>query len=120
MKIKLILCVIMLFISAKSFAQFGPQKMVDHVTVNRIFQGNDVVYVTFSGATLEGCANNGGYLGPSWATANGGEVYDSATNRMLSMLLSAKVQKGKMEVRYGVNSTGTGWNNCVINAIYLH
>jgi len=120
MKSKASLALTLLIFSTTASAGFSSQKLADPVTVNRIFQGNGTVYVTFSGTTLNGCSNNGGYLQPSWAEANGGVVNDAATNRMLSILLSSKALNSTMEIRYTNNDAGTGWNNCAITGIYLH
>ncbi len=101
-------------------AAFGPTQIANPLTVNRIYQGTGPTYVTFTGATLSGCSNNGGLLLPTWSDANGGVIDSDTANRMISIILSSKTTGAKMEVRYQVNDAGTGWNNCAIHGIYLH
>jgi hypothetical protein len=110
----------MVFLSNDLVAGFGQLQIANPLTVKRIYQGAGPTYVTFSGATLNGCSNNGGYLAPTWSAANGGVIDNATANRMISILLSSKVTVTQMEVRYKVNDAGTGWNNCAIHGIYLH
>lgn len=101
-------------------ASFGALQMASPVTVNRLYQGySDATFVTFTGSTLTGCPNNGGYLRPTWLAANGVLNHETA-DRMLSVLLTAKAQDLELEVRYRVNSSGTGWDTCSIDGIYLY
>ena len=111
--------VIVMITSNAAFASFGSTVVVSPVTVSRIYQGTGLTYVTFSGTTLPGCANNGGYLRPTWASANGGAVDHEMANRMLAVLLAGKAQDLSMEVRFRVNSAGTGWDSCSIDGLYL-
>ncbi|MCP5079807.1 MAG: hypothetical protein GY951_17365 [Psychromonas sp.] len=117
---KILISTAIISMSSNAFADFGSVQYANPLTVNRIYQGTGATYVTYSGATLSGCSNNGGYLQPTWSTANGGAVNDAAANRMLSILLSSKAIGTTMEVRYKVNDVGTGWDKCAITGIYLH
>lgn len=108
------------FFVTSASASFGPQVVVSPVEVKRIYQGIGPTYVTFSGAVMPGCANNGGYLKPSWPLANGGVVEDEYTDRMLSILISAKAQSLSLEVRFTVNDASTGWASCSIHGVYLY
>ena len=122
MKSRLIVFGLFLFFTFKAeAATFGDQLIVTPVKVARIYQGwSSGVYVTFTGAPLLGCAgSSGGYLRPSWSAANG-SVDNATTDRMLSVLLFAKSVDQNVEVRYRVNSDGTGWDKCSIEGIYLH
>ena len=122
MKIIEAVSIALLFIfSVNTNAGFGEQKDAYPARVNNIYQGSDKTFVTFSGVTLSGCSNQGGYLQPSWDDANGDKVNDAATNRMLSILLSSRVLGSNMEVRYKNNDSASegSWSECVITGIYL-
>ncbi len=104
---------------ATQAATFGSTILESPLTVGRIYQGHTaVVYVTFLGGTMAGCVNNGGYVRSSWQAA--GPINEDATDRLLSLLLMAKAQNLTLEVRYRVNSQGTGWDKCSIDAVYLY
>ena len=107
-------------LSSRAIASFGPIVTADSYTIGRVYQGNGSTYVTFVGPTIPDCPNNGGYLQPSWAEANGGSVNDAATARMMSVVLAAKAMKIEVQVRYMVNSAGTGWSDCAITGVFTH
>jgi hypothetical protein len=103
-------------------ASFGSQQVVGGLKVQSIFKGYDgAIYVTFTPSNLAGCNGSyGGYLTSTWSEALVGtpELLDAA-KMQLSMLLSAKAMDATLEVRYRVNTAGTGWDKCTIDAIWL-
>lgn len=121
MRIKLVgASLLMIFTLDSLAATFGSTVVVSPMKVVRIYQGyGNVTYVTFSGTTMAGCSANGGYLRPTWTAANGGALNVETGNRMLSVLLAAKSQNLSLEVRFRVNSDGTGWDKCSIDGLYL-
>lgn len=103
-------------------APFGSMQLVNNVRVASIFKGAyGAIYVTFTPSLLTGCNGNyGGYLTSTWSEANAGNPSDPDAPRMqLSMLLAAKAMDSPLEVRYRVNTTGTGWDKCAIDAIWV-
>ena len=124
MKKLVILFISLLSISNNSYAEtFGAQKMAQPLDVVRIFTGGtSPVFIQFSGTSMTGCSgDNGGYLKPSWLAANNNVFDHKGTDRLLSVLLYAKATKTKVEVRYRLNTSNpTGWNNCVIEAVYTY
>ena len=116
---KKLTCLLLFFSSSIVFAGFGPTKVIENAQVGKVYQGAGSTFVTFLGVSMPECSNHGGYLQPSWAESNGGVLNDAATARMLSVLLSAKTTGGKMQVRYKVNDSGTGWSNCAITGLSL-
>jgi hypothetical protein len=110
----------LLLLALRADAAFGPQQIFDNVTLARVFSGASATYVQFS-ANLPGCNGPGGYLSPGWPLASATGAVDEARNsQMVATLLFAKASDVTMEVRYRVNSAGSGWDNCAIDAIYLH
>jgi hypothetical protein len=105
-----------------SAATFGSMQIVNGVRVHSIFKGSyGAVYVTFTPSNLTGCNGNyGGYLSSTWPDAMVGSPTDAtAPQAQLALLLSAKAMDSTLEVRYRVNTTGTGWDKCAIDAIWL-
>ncbi len=103
-------------------APFGSQQIVNGVRVHSIFKGSyGPIYVTFAPAILTGCNSSyGGYLSSTWPDAMVGQPSDpTAPGAQLALLLSAKAMDSTLEVRYRVNTTGTGWDKCAIDAIWL-
>lgn len=103
-------------------ATFGSSQLVNGVRVHSIFKGHyGAIYVTFTPATLDGCNGSyGGYLSSTWPDAMVGSPADPlAPSAQLAMLLSAKAMDSPLEVRYRVNTTGTGWDKCAIDAVWL-
>lgn len=105
-----------------SAATFGSQLLVNGVKVQSIFKGADgATYVTFSPSTLTGCNGAyGGYLTSTWDEAKVSSPGDADSAKMqFALLLTAKATDAPLEVRYRVNTTGTGWDKCAIDAIWL-
>ena len=105
-----------------SAATFGTQQVVAGLRVRSIFKGHfGAIYVTFSPSSLTGCNGSyGGYLTSTWSEALVGEPADAnAPSMQLSILLTAKTTDAPVEVRYRVNTSGTGWDKCTIDAIWL-
>jgi hypothetical protein len=103
-------------------APFGSQVVVGNVKVQSIFRGAyGPVYVTFTPSNLPGCNGNyGGYLSATWPEAiNWSPTDDKAGAQQLSLLMLAKSTDATVEVRFRVNQTGTGWDKCAIDAIWL-
>lgn len=103
-------------------ATFGSMQLVNNVRIASIFKGHyGPVYVTFTPATLTGCNGNyGGYLTSTWSEAMVGQPTDTFSPAMqFSLLLAARAVDSPLEVRYRVNSTGTGWDKCTIDAIWV-
>jgi len=103
-------------------ASFGSQQLAYNVRVSSIFKGAyGAIYVTFTPSSLTGCNGNyGGYLTSTWSDANAGNPADPDAPRMqLSMLLAAKAMDSPLEVRFRVNSAGTGWDKCAIDAVWV-
>jgi hypothetical protein len=112
-----------LILSAPSFsASFGSQQLAYNVRVSSVFKGAyGAIYVTFNPSSLTGCNGNyGGYLTSTWSEASAGNPSDPDAPRMqLAMLLAAKAMDSPLEVRFRVNATGTGWDKCTIDAIWV-
>ena len=107
---------------ASAAASFGAMQLVNGVKVQSVFKGYDgAIYVTFSPAILAGCnSGQGGYLTSTWDEALAGSPPDpNAAPMQLSMLLTAKVTEAPLEVRYRLNTNGSGWDKCAIDAIWL-
>ena len=120
--VKQLLAGSMLAFVAPVFAAFGSQQLAYNVRVQSIFKGAyGAIYVTFSPSSLTGCNGNyGGYLTSTWPEANAGNPSDPDAPRMqLSMLLTAKAMDSPLEVRFRVNSAGTGWDKCAIDAVWV-
>ena len=103
-------------------APFGSQQLAYNVRVQSIFKGAyGAIYVTFAPSSLTGCNGNyGGYLTSTWSEANAGNPSDPDAPRMqLAMLLAAKATDSPLEVRFRVNTTGTGWDKCAIDAVWV-
>jgi hypothetical protein len=103
-------------------APFGSQQIVNGVRVHSIFKGSyGAVYVTFTPSLLTGCNSNyGGYLSSTWSEAMVGSPQDPDSPKMqLALLMAAKAMDSTLEVRYRVNTTGTGWDRCAIDAIWV-
>lgn len=118
-----ILGLALLFSSGSALAApFGDMVTVAGVRVLSIYKGaGGAIFVTFSPATLAGCiGNNGGYLTSTWPDARGSAPADEDAPKMqLALLLAAKTMDTTMEVRYRVNATGTGWDKCAIDAVWM-
>ncbi len=104
-----------------SSAPFGSMLIVNNVKVVSIFRGAyGPAYVTFTPATLTGCNGNyGGYLSSMWSEAINWTPDPSAAKDQLALLMLAKSTDATLEVRYRVNQTGTGWDKCAIDAIWV-
>lgn len=103
-------------------ATFGSQQIAYNVKVASIFKGSyGAIYVTFAPSLLTGCNGNyGGYLTSTWSEASAGSPSDlDAAKMQFALLLSAKAADSPMEVRFRVNSSGTGWDKCAIDAVWL-
>lgn len=102
-----------------SSAPFGSMLIVNNVKVVSIFRGAyGPAYVTFTPATLTGCNGNyGGYLSSMWSEVMTPDP--SAAKDQLALLMLAKSTDATLEVRYRVNQTGTGWDKCAIDAIWV-
>jgi len=104
-----------------SAAPFGSQVIVGNVRVHSIFRGAyGPVYVTFTPSSLTGCNGNyGGYLSSMWSEAINWTPDPAAGKDQLALLMLAKSTDAVVEVRYRVNQTGTGWDKCAIDAIWV-
>jgi hypothetical protein len=104
------------FTAIASAQTFGSTQVVAGVHVGSVFHGHlGPTFVTFTPATLAGCSNsNGGYLSTGWMTPD-----TSKHATQIALLLAAKVADSTVEVRYRVNSQGTGWDKCTIDAIWV-
>jgi hypothetical protein len=101
---------------------FGSQVIVSGVKVQSIFKGSyGPVYLTFSPSNLTGCNGSyGGYLGSTWPEAIVGQPPDPDAARMqVSILMLAKASNATLEVRYRVNTLGTGWDRCTIDSVWI-
>jgi hypothetical protein len=101
---------------------FGGLQIASNVKVATVFSGaGGPTFVQFTPAILTGCSgNNGGYLTTLWPAALGASVPDTQRHAtQIAMLLTAKATDSLLEVRYRVNASGTGWDNCAIDAIWL-
>jgi hypothetical protein len=98
---------------------FGAMQIVGGVHVASMFHGHvGPTYVSFTPATLVGCnANTGGYLSTSWSSVMTPDPHSHAVQ--IAMLLAAKAADSTVEVRYRINSQGTGWDKCTIDAIWV-
>jgi hypothetical protein len=104
-----------------AYAAFGTQQIVGGVKVQSIFRGAyGPAYVTFTPSSLAGCNGNyGGYLSASWPEAISWPADSSAAKEQLAMLMMAKATDAVLEVRFRVNLSGTGWDKCAIDAIWV-
>jgi hypothetical protein len=103
-------------------ASFGSQQIVGNVRVSSIFKGSyGPIYITFAPSALAGCNGDyGGYLTSTWGEASAGSPADQEAAKMqLALLMTAKATDAVVEVRYRVNVTGTGWDKCAIDAIWV-
>lgn len=102
-------------------ASFGSQVVVGNVKVQTIFRGAyGPAYVTFTPSTLTGCNGNyGGYLSSMWPEAISWTPDNAAPQDQLALLMFAKAINATLEVRFRVNSQGTGWDKCAIDAIWI-
>jgi len=102
-------------------APFGPQVIVGNVKVQSVFRGAyGPAYVTFTPANLAGCNGGyGGYLSSMWPEAISWTPDPAAARDQLAMLLFAKSTDAIVEVRFRVNTTGTGWDRCAIDGIWV-
>ena len=104
-----------------AYAAFGSQVVVGNVKVSSIFRGAyGPAYVTFTPAHLAGCNGGaGGYLSATWSEAISWTPDPTAAKDQLALLALAKATDATVEVRYRVNSIGTGWDRCAIDAIWV-
>jgi hypothetical protein len=102
-------------------ASFGPLVVVGPVKVQSIFRGAyGPAYVTFTPSLLTGCNGNyGGYLSSMWSEAISWTPDVDAPKDQLALLMLAKSTDANVEVRFRVNSQGTGWDKCAIDAIWI-
>ena len=102
-------------------ASFGSQIVVGNVKVQSIFRGAyGPVYLTFTPSLLTGCNGNyGGYLSSTWSEAISWTPDVNAPKDQLALLMLAKSTDASVEVRFRVNSQGTGWDKCAIDAIWI-
>jgi hypothetical protein len=110
-----------LMLASVAHAAFGSQVVVGNVKVSSIFRGaSGPAYVTFTPANLPGCNGSaGGYLSSMWSEAISWAPDPAAGKDQLALLMMAKSTDASVEVRYRVNSTGTGWDRCAIDAIWV-
>jgi hypothetical protein len=109
-------------VSSVAFAvSFGPQQVVGNVKVQSIFRGAyGPTYVTFTPANLAGCNGGyGGYLGSTWAEAISWTPDPAAAKDQLALLILAKATDATLEVRFRVNTAGTGWDKCSIDGVWV-
>jgi hypothetical protein len=104
-----------------AYAAFGSLVVVCGVKVSSIFRGAyGPAYVTFTPAHLSGCNGGaGGYLSSMWSEAISWPADPAAAKDQLALLALAKATDATVEVRYRVNSIGTGWDRCAIDAIWV-
>ena len=104
-----------------SAASFGSMVVVGNVKVQSVFRGAyGPAYVTFTPALLAGCNGNyGGYLSSMWPEAISWTPDVEAPRDQLALLMFAKSTDATLEVRFRVNSQGTGWDKCAIDAIWI-
>jgi hypothetical protein len=95
---------------------FGAMQQAFNVRVVRLFSGTSATWVQFS--SLPGCSENGGYITASWSTA--GPIDENRTKQIVATLLFAKGTDNLMEVRYRLNSAGTGWQSCTVDSVFLN
>jgi hypothetical protein len=110
------------FVSIAYAATFGPQVSVSNVKVKNIWSGRyGPNYITFEPATLTGCHNlAGGYLSSTWADGMADLPNEpDLSNRQLSLLLFAKATDASVSIYYRVNSSGSGWDKCTIDSIWI-
>jgi hypothetical protein len=110
-----------LMLTSVAHAAFGSQVVVGNVKVSSIFRGAyGPAYVTFTPANLPGCNGSaGGYLSSMWSEAISWTADAAAPKDQLALLALAKATDAVVEVRYRVNSIGTGWDRCAIDAIWV-
>jgi len=106
---------------AASAAPFGSQVIVSGVKVNSIYRGAyGPAYVTFTPFLLTGCNGNyGGYLSATWQEAISWTPDPAAAKDQLAILMIAKATEAPLEVRFRVNQTGTGWDKCAIDSVWI-
>jgi hypothetical protein len=106
---------------AASAATFGSQVIVSNVKVNSIYRGAyGPPYVTFTPSLLTGCNGNyGGYLSAGWSEAISWTPDPGALKDQLAILMLAKATDAPLEIRFRVNQTGTGWDKCTIDAVWI-
>ena len=104
-----------------AYAAFGSQVVVGNVKVQSIYRGAyGPAYVTFTPANLPGCNGSaGGYLSSMWSEAINWTPDPAAAKDQLALLALAKATDATVEVRFRVNSLGTGWDRCAIDAIWV-
>lgn len=109
------------FVADAAFAGFGSQVVVANVKVQSIYRGAyGPAYVTFTPANLPGCKGSaGGYLSSMWSEAISWTPDPGAPKDQLALLAFAKATDAPVEVRYRVNSLGTGWDRCAIDAVWV-
>lgn len=104
-------------------ATFGAQISASNVKVKNIWSGRyGASYITFEPATLTGCHSAaGGYLSSTWSEgmADLGAGQPDLSNRQLSTLMFAKATGSTLSIYYRVNSSGTGWDKCAIDSIWI-
>lgn len=107
--------------SIASAASFGSMQLVSGVRVASIFRGaSGPAYITFTPAILTGCSSaNGGYLTAMWPEAITGTPDTTAAKDQLALLMHAKATDATLEIRYRINSQGTGWDKCAIDAVWV-
>lgn len=110
-----------LTLSTAHAATFGPMQLAYNVRVASIFRGAyGPAYVTFTPAILTGCNGNyGGYLSAGWAEAISWTPDPAAAKDQLALLMLAKATDAPLEVRFRVNTSGTGWDKCAIDAVWV-
>lgn len=106
---------------AASGESFGVQVVVGNIKVQSIYRGAyGPTYVTFTPSLLAGCNGNyGGYLSSTWPEAISWTPDSLAARDQLAILLAAKATSATVEVRFRVNSQGTGWDKCAIDAVWI-
>ena len=109
------------FVVNAAYAAFGSTVVVGNVKVQSIYRGAyGPAYVTFAPANLPGCNGSaGGYLSSMWSEAINWTPDPGAAKDQLALLALAKATDATVEVRFRVNSLGTGWDRCAIDAIWV-
>lgn len=103
-----------------AMASFGTMQVHGPVQITSMFTGSaGSVFITFS-MVLPGCGTvAGGYLTPTWPAANSGVSDEPRASRMISNILFARAMEKNVEIRYRVNSAGSGWDNCAVDAVWV-
>jgi hypothetical protein len=103
-------------------ASFNAQVGASNVKIQSIFSGRyGPTYITFTSASLTGCyLGVGGYLSSTWPEAMLDVPADpEISKRQLSTVMLAKSMDATLTIYYRVNTSGTGWDKCAIDSIWI-